>query len=280
MPPRRARGHVPALLAACVLAASARAQVAPNRAARYLATTDVTDARALWVNPAGLALYEEASLNADVTVGSPGPGGRLEQLTLGVVSRGLAFGYQRDVFAAGVRGHTYRLGYAVGRNGFAAAVAAALYRGGSSSSGWDAGVLDAVGTNLVVGGVIANLGQPVVRGVTLPVTYGAGATLRVLDARAALSADARFTSAGALGYAFGARATLGAAGRAPLGLLARLDTDRGLRRTALAFGISLGGADEAGLVGTTPGDVTRLDALSVYGVSTRRFAGPRTRVRG
>jgi len=83
-------------------------QVAPNRSTQYLHPTEVSDARALWVNPAGLALFPEASLNLDVTVGDPGAKGRLRQFTLGLNSRGLSFGYQRDVFDGGVRGSTYR----------------------------------------------------------------------------------------------------------------------------------------------------------------------------
>src|SRR5205807_2095321 len=80
------------------------AQVVPNRATLYLYPSDVTDARAVWVNPAGSGRFEEASLNLDLTVGDPGAAGRLRQLTLGLSSRGLSFGYQRDVFDPGGRG--------------------------------------------------------------------------------------------------------------------------------------------------------------------------------
>ena len=53
-------------LALFVVATNSFAQ-APNRATRYLFPTDVTDARALWVNPAGLGAFPEASINLDVT---------------------------------------------------------------------------------------------------------------------------------------------------------------------------------------------------------------------
>src|SRR2546430_14453359 len=65
-------------------------------------------------------------------VAEPGAAGRLRQLTLGLSSRGLSFGYQRDVFDAGGRGHTYRIGYAAGRAGLAAGVAAPPYPGGGA----------------------------------------------------------------------------------------------------------------------------------------------------
>jgi len=235
------------------------AQVAPNRSTLYLHPTEVTDARALWVNPAGLGLFPEASLNLDVTVGDPGSSGRLRQFTLGLNSRGLSFGYQRDLFDGGVRGSTYRIGAATGHNGLAAGAALALYRGGTSSSGWDLGILYAWTPDLSVGGVIQNVGQPRVRGSLLP---------------AAFSALSRVTSDRVSGYAFGLRAQLRRTTRLPVGLVARLDTDRSLHRAGFAFGLSLGGPDQAGVVATTPGDVSRIDALSLYGVSTRRFSRP------
>jgi len=278
LPSRRRRTIGPAIVAivALVVPAVVGAQAVPNRTTLYLYPSDVTDARALWVNPAGFARFQEASLHLGLSVGEPGAAGRLRQLTLGLSSRGLSFGYQRDVFDAGARGHTYRIGYAVGRAGLAAGVASALYRGdGASASGWDFGVLYDWRPALSLGGVIQNVGQPNVRGTTLPVTYVPSATLRLWGARAALSADGRFTSAGVLGYAFGLRATLGAT-RVPLGLLARLDTDRTLARAGLAFGVSLGSRDLAGLVATAPGDASGIDALDLYGVSTRQFTRSRS----
>ena len=263
-------------LLSLALPAVAGAQVVPNRTTLYLYPSDVTDARAVWVNPAGSGRFEEASLHLDLMVAEPGAAGRLRQLTLGLSSRGLSFGYQRDVFDAGERGHTYRIGYAAGRAGLAAGVAAALYRGGgASTSAWDLGVLYQWRPALSLGGVIANVGRPTVRGTTLPVTYVPSSTLQLWDARAALSADGRFTSARVLGYAFGLRATLGAATRVPVGVLARLDTDRTLARAGLTFGVSLGAQDAAGLVATAPGDAGGIDGLDLYGVSTRRFARAR-----
>ncbi len=230
-------------------ASGALAQVVPNTAALYLHPTDVSDARALWVNPAGLGRFPEASVHLDLTVGDPGGKGQLRQLTFGLNSRGLSLGYQRDLFGSGGRGHTYRLGYAFGRGGLAAGFATVLYRGGTSSTGWDMGVLYDWKRVLTVGGVIKNIGQPVVRG--------------------------RLTSDGVVGYAFALRGTLRAATSLPISLLARLDTDRSLHRSGLAFGLSLGGEDTAGLVARTPGDASRIDALSLYGVSTRRFTSAR-----
>ena len=60
-----------------------------------------------------------------------------------------------------------------------------------------------------------------------------------------------------------------------LASLARLDTDHTLARAGLAFGVSLGSQDLAGLVATAPGDAGRIDAVDLYGVSTRRFTHSR-----
>lgn len=265
-------------LALFLVATNSFAQAAPNRATRYLFPTDVTDARALWVNPAGLGAFPEASINLDVTVGDPGSNGKLRQLTFGFNSRGLSFGYQRDMYSDGQQGHTYKLGIASGQAGLAAGLTGALYRGAGSGTGWDVGLRYDVTEGLIVGAAIQNIGGPHVHDSTLRVTYVPSATL-LLGHQVGLSALSRLTSDGAEGYAFGARGTLGAGWKLPIGLLARLDTDHSLRRTGFVFGVSLGGEDGAGLVATTPGDVSKIDALSLYGVSTRRFASPHPRPR-
>src|SRR2546423_7894754 len=141
--------------------AGAGAQAVPNRTTLYLYPSGVTDARAVWVNPAGSGRFEEASLHLDLMVAEPGAAGRLRQLTLGLSSRGLSFGYQRDVFDAGGRGHTYRIGYAAGRAGLAAGVAAALYPGGGASpSGWGLRVPFHWGAPPSPGGGVPHLGGP------------------------------------------------------------------------------------------------------------------------
>jgi hypothetical protein len=262
-----------------LLASGALAQVAPNNAALYLHPTDVSDARALWVNPAGLGHFPEASIHLDLTVGDPGAKGQLRQLTFSLNSRGLSLGYQRDLFSAGSRGHTYRLGYAAGRAGLAAGFATALYRGGTSSTGWDLGILYDWRPALSVGGVIQNIGRPVVRDSTLRITYVPSATLQLAGRRVVLSALSRLTSDGVAGYAFGLRGTLRGGTSLPIGLLARLETDRSLHRSGLAFGLSLGADDTVGLVAMTPGDAHEIDTLGLYGVSTRRFASARRSAR-
>ena len=256
--------------------ARSTAQVAPNRASAYLFPTDAHDARAIWVNPAGLGTVREASIYAELAVGDPGARGRLRQIDAGFNSRGLSFGYQRDIFDNNVRGNTYRIGLAGGSGGLAAGVAFTYYRGtGAHSSGWDAGVTYTLYPGLTLGVVGANIGQPVVRGLGQRLTYVPGATWHPAPLAAlGLSAYARITPDSVVAYAFGLSwhtpwSTAGAVRRWPIEVLARLDTDGGLRRGAFAFGLSIGSQDRVGIVATTPGDVSRVDEASLYGASAR-----------
>src|SRR5207253_10098305 len=122
----------------------------------------------------------------------------LRQMTAGVSSRGFSFGYQRDLFDGGVRGHTYRLGFAAGKQRLAAGAATALYRGapGSSGKGWDFGIVYDLAPTLTLGVVAANIGHPVVRDSVLRVVYTPGPTLRRSTRRAVLPPDPGATTAG------------------------------------------------------------------------------------
>lgn len=258
-------------------------QVAPNRATTYLFPTDVRDARAIWVNPAGLGVQREASIYAELSVGDPGAKGRLRQINAGFNARGLSLGYQRDMLDNGVRGHTYRFGLAGGAGGLAAGFAVAHYRGdGAKTTGWDLGASYAAAPGLTLGLVAANLGQPVVRSLKQRLTFIPGATWHPGPIPAfGFSTYARITPDSVAAYAFGISwrtsgiTALGTPVRWPIEIIARLDTDGGLRRGAFALGLSIGGQDRFGAVASTPGDVSRIDGASVYGLSTREPAARR-----
>jgi hypothetical protein len=274
---RRAVGLCLLMVIARPVSPSARLpaqQVAPNRATEYLFPTNVEDARAIWVNPAGLAVRREASVYAEALVGDPGANGRLRQLNVGFNSSGLSFAYQRDIFDNGLRGSTYRLGLGAGAGGLAAGFAVARYGGGGTvSTGWDLGVryVALPRAGLTVGAVAANLGQPIVRGLRQRMTFVPGFTWQPPPLPAlALSADASITPDSVAFYAFGAGWRTGdVTARWPLEIIARLETDRGLRRAGFAFGVSLGSRDRGGVIATTPGNFSRIDGASLYGLSAR-----------
>jgi hypothetical protein len=245
----------------------AAAQLSANRSTAYLVPSDVTDARALWVNPAGPAVRREASVMLDLTVLQPGGRGRLGQITTGFSSHGLSFGYQRDNFGNGLHGHTYRLGIAGSSGGLAAGVALSFYRGSTGGTGWDLGVRYDWKPQLTLAGVIENIGRPTVRGVSREVTVVPSVTVRPLTGLLAFSAQGAFTTAATHGYALQASAQL--PGWHGLAFVGRLDTDRSWRRRTLTFGLSLGRSDRVGVVGSMPGDFSRIDTASLHGVSSR-----------
>jgi hypothetical protein len=264
---RRSAGLALALILGSGVRGAALAQVAPNRATAYLTAADARDVRALWVNPAGLAAREEAAVLLDLTVQGPGSGGRLVQVSTGFNARGIAFGYQRDNFTNGIHGHTYRLGLGGSSKGLAFGAAVALYRGATGGSGWDFGIRYEWRPQLTVGGAVRDVGKPTVRGVRLEPTFVPSITVRPLGDWLQLSAQTEATSSAVLGHAFEGRAVL--PGFRRLSLLARLDTNRALRRRALVFGLSLGRVNTLGVVGSFPGGGAEQNVLSAYGVSTR-----------
>ena len=250
-------------------------QVAPNRATAYLFPTNVQDVRALWVNPAGLGVQREASIYAELLVTDPGALGQLGQINAGFNARGLSVGYQRDNLDDGVRGHTYRLGLAGGSGGLAVGGALALYRGtDAKSTGWDVGITYTVHRSLNAALVLANIGQPVVRGLQQRMTYMPGLTWTPV-AGLGLSTDTRITPDSIASFAFGLSWRTGTAGKWPIEVITRLDTDGDLRRGAFVFGVSLGGQDRFGAIGTTPGDVSHVDGVSLYGLAARESTARR-----
>jgi hypothetical protein len=251
----------------------ALAQVASNRATVYLPATDAGDVRALWVNPAGLVARPEAAVLLDLTVRAPGSGGRLAQVSAGFNARGIAFGYQRDNFVNGIHGHTYRLGLGGAARQFTFGAALALYRGATSGTGWDFGMLYAWRPELTIGGVVRDIGKPTVRGVTLEPTYVPAITVRPLADRLGLTAQAEAISSAILGFAFEARAALPAPA---VSFLVRVDTDRSLQRRLLVVGVAIGGADKVGIVGSSPGGGAEQSILSAFGVATRAPATRRS----
>ncbi len=267
MTPVRGRWAAIALL---LLGAGARpggAQAVPNRATAYLTAADVADARAVWVNPAGLGARYEASVHLDLTVRHPGAHGQLEQVTAGFNTRGLSFGYQRDNLPSGVPGHTFRLGVAGGYQRVAGGVAMAAYRGGTKGTGWDIGIRYELAAPVSIAAVVRDLGQPTVRGVRQEVAYIPATTVRAGGDLLAVSLQASLGTAAVRGYVVAARATL--PGPLGLGVMGRLDTDGSWRRRGFAVGVSVGRRDHVGVVATAPGDFAHVDAASVYGVSSR-----------
>jgi hypothetical protein len=226
----------------------------------------VQDARAIWVTPAGLSVRQEASVYFDITVANPGALGQLRQINAGFNARGLAFAYQRDQFSGGTSGGTYKLAFSTGEGSTAVGLGTTWYRGGTKGTGFDVGATWKGSGALRVAGVIANIGQPSVRGLVQRIRYTASASVQVIPGFGVGALSAANPS-GFQAFAADLRAALNPG--FPLGFVARIDTDQKLRRTQVALGISIGGSNQMGLVATTPGNASSINDVTLYGLASQ-----------
>ncbi|HYL79525.1 MAG TPA: hypothetical protein VEU07_01865 [Candidatus Acidoferrum sp.] len=140
------------------------------------------------------------------------------------------------------------------------------YRGGTKGTGFDLGVTDKAVGPFTVAAVIANIGQPRVRGLVQRVRYTGSASLQVAPGFA-LGAVAAANPSGFQVFGADVRAQFDPG--FPLGFVLRMDTDQKFRRTQFALGISIGGFNQVGVVTTTPGDVSSVNAVTLYGLSAK-----------
>jgi hypothetical protein len=141
-------------------AAAAQAVPLPAQPARYLLGAQATDARALWVNPAGLARRTEASVGADVSADRVPGGTHLSQYGATVASRGVAFGWTHDRRPGAASSNGYAIGLGLGDPAFSAGVVRRWIRGAVRASFWDFAGGTAVGDWLHLSLVARNLDSP------------------------------------------------------------------------------------------------------------------------
>ncbi len=147
------------------------AQSMSARSQDYLFLTNVADVRALWVNPAGLALVPEASILAELTLERVGGDLRVEQYAIGFNSRGVSIGYQRNRLVGEKPVGTLRTGFGFPFRGGSLGVALSRYSQDSTKShGADFGLLYVPSVAVQLGLAVRHVGRPTVRGADLPVT--------------------------------------------------------------------------------------------------------------
>jgi hypothetical protein len=257
--------------------AAALAQAAP-RSQDYLFISAVDDARAAWVNPAGLGWLPEASVMAEMVLDRSGGPLRLGQYTVGLNSRGLALSYERDRSTpdSSIGVTRIALGVPIGRGTIGASFST---YGSIHNTGYDLGVRYRLLAGLDAAGVLRDVGRPVLHGVRQPVVGVAGATWS-LGRTAEISAEALAAERlAASGYDVSYRAGIVVRAVQPwpfaLHALADVASDGTVHGWAVA--VMLGGLDRVGMVaGATPG--TGLEApqqFSAVGVATRRVIPPR-----
>lgn len=264
------------------LTAGAEAQLNGPRSADYLFLTNVWDVRALWVNPAGLAVLPEASLMGEFMVQREADGGyKLGQFTVGFNSRGFSFGYQRDRFGEDTTGTTWRGGLAVPFPGGAVGVAATWYRGtGDHTKDLDLGVLYRPLPGVTLGAALEHIGKPTVRGVAVPLTTRAGAQWSTRDGTITILGQAHIADVpgaadSGLNVTYRGGAQLAIGGQVPIVLLTALDLGTNVAIDRWHVGVRVGASRQATAVSTllSRNESIQLDRLSLTGVASNLLVG-------
>jgi hypothetical protein len=158
---RRALALAVAVAGTAASAGRLVAQVLPAPPTRYLLTTDVDDARALWVNPAGLARRLEASIGGDLGFDRFDSGSvQLSQYGATVSSRGLAVSWVHDRYPGGASLNAYAVGFGLGDERFSGGVTRRWYRGMVSYAAWDVALRGATDNGLQLSVVGRGFGAP------------------------------------------------------------------------------------------------------------------------
>jgi hypothetical protein len=173
----RSRAFLPCALSWAAFAAPLAAQGPVSRSTDYLFATGVDDARAAWVNPAGLGARPMASIFGEVlTQRAVGGGWRVGQYSLGLSSRNAAFVYRRDRFESAPSLGAWRVAGAFNFPRVSFGTSLEFVSGGRS---WDVGLQYRPGPVVQLGFLVRNIGRPVVRDTQQLVSGAAGLGWRV-----------------------------------------------------------------------------------------------------
>lgn len=227
---RALSGLVAVSAAAAALPGLAAAQLPPplttapsafsTQPQQYLLSVDAADARALWLQPAGLSRRAEAAVGLFAGSDANGLGG-LRQYGVNLSSRGLGLGWQHDRGVSGVSVNTWSFGFAAGHERASVGATRSWYRGtNTKSSSVDIGGRMMPRPMFELSFVWRDIGSPVILGDTLFSTLVPAAAINLLGGRARLGAEweivarDRGTSAMRAGASMALMAGLVLAGRA------------------------------------------------------------------
>lgn len=259
---------------ASAISGLAAAQTFAPRSMDYLFAATANDARAIWLNPAGLAVVPEASIMGEAVVERSAENPlRLSQLSVGFNSQGLSFGYHRERLISDSANHTFRVALARALPGWTIGVAVSHFRHGLNDSSFDVGIRYRVMRSVDLGVVLRNIGQPEIRTDTLPMTGVASLGWTLFRGTLVLTGETlvqnRLAGSGYdLQYRGGAQLSLGRA--IPITGLTAVQLDSHLATTVWSLGIAIGRYRRGILVtGLTPDpSFVRLTDISFAAIAT------------
>lgn len=266
-----------ALLAtlAALLPGSVAAQSFSAQPHLYMLTTDAFDARALWLQPAGLAARPEASFSGLLTASTSGRR-TITQYGLTLASRGIGLGWQHDRLPDGSSDNQWAVGLAGGTARFTAGVARRWIKGDSTdAAAFDAGIRYAARPNLQLSLAWRDIGSPVVRDTTVRATLVPGLALALFGARAEIGADWEIVTRG-----WGTSALrAGAAVALPLqlSLSVRADFSGSLHARGLALALTWNPAAARVTAFASRPAGAGVDQVGAWLSAVQRVGGPRRR---
>ncbi len=261
---------------AALSVAGAGAQALPPQPQRYLLTTNVADARAVWVNPAALGRRLEASLGVDVSADRFAGGAQLSQYGATLASRGLALGWSHDRSPGGATANWYAIGLGLGNEAFSAGATRRWLRasGGVSRAYWDLALRADAGGWLQLSALARNVGSPAPRdSASAPVLVPA-VSATVLGGLLDLGAECDVVARDWRTRAWRLGATLALTRGLALAIRADLTGDMGSSGFAVALQFDGPRSRASGFVATTRG-LDRIEGGGVAGALVARRPGAR-----
>lgn len=245
--------------------------VAP-RSLDYLFLATVSDARAIWVNPAGPATVPTASVLGELVFDrAETENARLAQWTAGLSSRGISFAYQRDRILNDEANQAFRVAAALPFRRGGVGIAFTFYNSDETTRGVDLGVRYRALREVELGAVIRHVGRPVVRTVELPLTFALGGGWYPIPSVLEIAGETSFAErSGVSGYDVTYR--LGAnvvarTSRVPVGAFAAFELG-GEGSDRWALGIQVGGLYR-GLLAVSGAGSASVNRMSLTGLAIR-----------
>ncbi len=255
------------------------AQSVSPRSQDYLFLTNVADVRALWVNPAGLALVSEASILGELMFGRLGGELRVEQYAVGFNSRGVSIGYQRNRLVGEKALGTLRTGFGLPFRGGSLGVAFSRYSQDSIKSyGADFGLIYVPSIAVQLGLAVRHVGRPTVLGTDLPVT-AVGATQMTLSiiqlSWETAAAERLEPDDSGFDFTHRAGARLALWKRLPVMVIGTVDLGSNMRIDRLNLGFSIGGARQVTSIGSavSRNNAPAFEHFSATFVASRPLSG-------
>lgn len=267
-------------IAAAALPGAAAAQSYVAQPQSYLLTTDVIDARAAWVQPAGLVKRRESSVAIMASADRLGGPMVFSQYGVTLHSGGVAFGWQHDL--AGkfdtIPGHfdasAWLIGMGFGGPGASIGGAFRMHRGDNThTNAGDVGGRILAAHRIELGIVWRDIGSPIVLGDTIRSTLVPGAAIQLFKAHVQIGADWELVTAGWGTSAFRTGATIALPKGVAVGARWEMDGNFDTRSFSVALTWNGTGARVVGFDAMGRGGAS--DRLGLWGAAVQNPAARR-----